>query len=164
MKKKTALIVIAIIICLGLAIGVVFLFWRQDRETFAWQYMIIDDTRWQSTLDDGGSSTNIYYQINLDERQVRKCEDKYSGPMQNYEYKEKVIYQKEFDDKLAAKLDETLNKLWQAGDEKEGNYSFYIIEKSGDGARYIQNKAAISQLQAFAEKFNKLSAGSDTAE
>lgn len=164
MQKKTAIIIIVIMILLGAGIAAVFLFWDKGHEAFAWQYTIVDDTRWTSTVDDGGSSTNVYYQINLDDRQVRKCEDRYSGPLQNYEYKEKVIYQKEFDEKLANKLNETLNKLWQAGDEKEGTYSFYIIEKSGDGPRYIQNKAAIAQLQSFAERFNKLSNDSDLTE
>lgn len=162
MKKKTALIIVAIMIILVCGIVAVPMLWGKERETFAWQYMIIDDTRWNSTVDDGGSTTNVYYQINLTDKQVRKCEDKYSGPMQNYEYKEKVIYQKEFDDKLATKISETLDKLWQAGDTKEGTYSFYVIEKSDDGPRYIQNKTAISQLQSLAERFNKLS--SDTAE
>ena len=157
MRKETATKLFVVIALLVIAIVGVFL-WRDfNRDLFTWDYAIIDDTRWRTTMNDGGSNTNVYYQINLAERQVRKCEDKYSGPLHSYEYRGQVIYQKEFDERTAEKLQLLLEKLWQKGDTTEGTYDYYAIEKSDEGERSIHNSSDISQLKVYTDKFDKLS-------
>lgn len=144
------------ILILALAIGGVTLLRDVNRNKFNWQYKVTTDAQWKTLQEDGGSKTNVYYLIDFDKRQVQKCEDKYFGPMRSYDYQDKIIYEKKFDEQFAQKLQETLDKLWQSGDLVEGTTSYYSIEKTGDGIHYIIDRSPITQLADKMEKLDKL--------
>ena len=44
---------------------------------FLYKYTIITDLRWKTMLNDGGSNTSLYYQIDLDNMIVKKIEEEY---------------------------------------------------------------------------------------
>lgn len=156
MKQKTFTLMLGLILVLALATGGVALLRDVKQNKFSWQYMVITDDQWQSLQEDGGSKTNVYYLIDFDKRQVQKCEDKYFGPMQKYDYRGKIIYEKSFDEQLAVKAQEILDKNWSSGSPTEGTASYYAIEKANDGVRYIVSKAPILQLEGYMEKFDQL--------
>lgn len=156
MKSKTMTIMVGVILILALAIGGVTLFRDVNRNKFNWQYKVTTDEQWRTLQNDGGSKTNVYYLIDFDKRRVQKCEDKYFGPMHTYDYQGKIVYEKDFDEQFAQKLQGTLDKLWQSGDSAEGTNDYYSIEKSSDGIRYIVGRTQIAQLADYMEKFDRL--------
>ncbi len=156
MKQKTFTLMLGAILVLALATGGMILFRDANRNRFNWQYMVTTDEQWLTLQNDGGSRTNTYYLIDFDKRQVQKREDKYFGPMQQYDYRGKVIYEKEFDEQFAVKAQELLDKTWSSGSPTEGTTSYYAIEKVSDGTRYIIGKTLTSQLAAYMQKFDQL--------
>lgn len=156
MKQKTMVIMFGIIAALIVAIGGLSVLRSLGSDKFEWSYMITTDSQWTTLESDGGSNTNVYYLINFEERQIQKCEDKYFAPMHKYDYKGKVLYEKEMDEKTAARFKEVLDKIWNGGDATEGTYDYYTIEKQDGGPRYIHNKNSISQIQMYTNKFDKL--------
>lgn len=138
-----------------LAIGGLAVIRNFNNDKFTWDYLVTTDDQWTTLENEGGSNLNVYYRINFEDRQVQKCEDKYFAPMKRYDYQGKVIYQKEIDEKTAAKFKEVLDKAWAGSDATEGTYDYYSIEKSTDGTRYVHNKSFISQIQIYTNKIDK---------
>ena len=148
---------LVVVVVLALAIGGLALFSNYNSNKFAWDYQVTTDDQWKTMENDGGSNINTYYQINFEDRQIQKCEDKYFAPMKRYEYQGKVIYQKELDEKTATKFKELLDKAWNSGEANEGTYDYYAIEKLDGGTHYIYSKAIIAQLQQYITKIDKQS-------
>ncbi len=156
MNGKTTRIMVGIIIVLIAAIGVMFFIRELRAQEFNWQYAIITDSKWETTMSDGGSYTDIYYRINFDDRKVRKYEDEYNGLRQKFIAKENMVYEVELDEQTAVKLQDLLNKSWNNGDANEGTYSFYTIEKRPDGSRYIHQESTIATIKTYTNKIDKL--------
>lgn len=138
-----------------LGIGGLFFFWNMKRNQFIWEYMITDDTSWKTMMDDGGSNTNVYYQINFTDRKIRKCEDKYVGPLHVYDYKERVIYEQDMDEKTSEKFRVLLEKLYGKAHDQPGSTAYYTIDKEGEDPRYISSDSSISQIKLYTDLFNK---------
>lgn len=156
MNRKTASIMVGIIIVLLAGIGVMAWVRGMKREAFDWQYTVATDLKWKTMMNDGGSHTDEYYQINFDERKVRKLKDVYNGPQRKYFAREELVYEKEFDEKTSTKLKEVLDKLWQSGDTNEGTYDFYTIEKVDAGSKYIYSTKEINQIKSYLERLDRL--------
>jgi len=62
------------------------------------KYKIITNMKWITMRDDGGSHTNIYYQIDLNENKVIKCADEYVG-FKGYQHEGKILYSKQISEK-----------------------------------------------------------------
>lgn len=152
--KSMKLMFFAIIV-LTLAIGGVALFRDFNNNKFVWDYQVTTDDQWTTMENDGGSNISTYYRINFENRQIQKCEDKYFAPMKRYDYQGKVIYQKDLDEKTAAKFKEVLDKIWNNSDASEGTYDYYSIEKADGGTHYVHNKTFISQIQQYTNKIDK---------
>lgn len=155
MRKSTAKLFFGIMLILILAIGGLYFFWNMKRNAFAWEYTLTDDTHWKTLMDDGGSNTNVYYQLNFTDRKVRKCEDKFVGPLHVYDYRERVIYEIDMDEKTSQKFQTLLDKLYRTGSDQEGNAGYYTIEKEGEGKRYLSSNSAISQIKVYTDLLNK---------
>lgn len=147
---------IGVILILIVAIGGLFFLRNLHNEEFHWQYAIITDSKWETTMNDGGSYTDIYYRINFDDRKVRKYSDEYSAMRQKLLTKEHLVYEVELDEPTAAKLHDLLEKDWQNASTEEGTYSFYTIEKHSDGARYIYQDTVIAGIKTYLTKIDKL--------
>ncbi len=81
--------------------------------------------------DDGGSHTNIYYQIDVDNSQVIKCEDKYVG-FKGYEYEGKILYKKTLNETELKDLTILINNMIEKKDEEKdfsiNNYELSTID------------------------------------
>ena len=96
-KKKKILIY-------GMGILLVYLMWMTLHMLFVTnrkdynideqvKYLLITDVHQNTMLNDGGSHTNQYYEINFKNMSVVKYEDKYKG-FEGYVYKRKKLYEK----------------------------------------------------------------------
>lgn len=146
---------IGIIVALIVAIGGLSFLRSIGRDKFEWQYKLTTDSKWIIMENDGGSNLNVYYLINLTDHQIQKCEDKYFGPMHKYDYRDKVIYQKELDERTAVKLQEILDNAWNTGEDTEGTYDYYSIETPDGTTRYIFNKGQISQIKLYTDRIDR---------
>ncbi len=158
MRKDTAMKMFAVMAVLAIAIVGVFFLRDLKQDIFEWQYVIIDSTDMANAQETGAISQKTYYQINFEDRQVRKCRDERSVPGIDLEHSQ-VVYQTEFDERTSEKLKLFLEKLWQTGTEpQDGIANYYAVGMNGEGERTVSGSSDISQLKTYTDKFNKLGA------
>jgi len=154
MKKEIKIIVsiaiIVILILFGIIIG-------NKNHTEVEEYgniKVTTDYKWKTMRNDGGSHTNIYYQIDLQNKKVTKLEDEYKG-FEGYIYQGKVLYTKELTDREIRKLNIVFEKLnsYIATDieKKEANYSSYIFEGITSETIEVYNQEIIEEFSKIVE-------------
>jgi len=119
-------------------------------ENSFYDYKIVTNTTYLTMQNDGGSNTNIYYQIYLDENKIIKYEDRYVG-FKGYEYKGKVIYKKNFDNNDLKFIIEDLIVKEDVNDNN--NYTPYVLEYSGENKK-IYNSNSIELLKEMLNLFD----------
>ena len=72
------------------------------------QYTIITNMKSQTMLNDGGSHTNVYYEIDLLNNEIIKYEDHYIG-FKGYEYQGKILYKKNINNDINIELEDLLS-------------------------------------------------------
>lgn len=133
-KKSKMLMIFIFSIILILTIGTLYLyfFWKSDY-TFELnsenKYRIETDMQWITMQNDGGSHTNIYYNIDFDDHVISKIVEEYQA---NLGGKPKTtineIYSKELDFKLQKDLKSLLVEVMEKEDINETkNYNFFTI-------------------------------------
>ena len=112
-----------------------------------YNYKIVTDFQYKTLQKDGGSHINIYYKINLSENKIIKYEDKYVG-FEGYEYKDKIIYEKNISNDINNKLKNIIEDLINKEDiNNTNNYSPYIIEYGDINNKKIYNSESIKLLE-----------------
>lgn len=107
-------------------------------------YIVETDMRLKTMRNDGGSNTNIYYIIDLDNKKVTKKEEDYYAPENNL--KKKTFYKKTIDKKLANKIKKVLNDSINNNSNENKIYEYYkIIYKNKEN--YIYNKTIIKKIE-----------------
>jgi hypothetical protein len=113
-----------------------------------YDYKIVTDTKYRTLQDDGGSHTNIYYEVNFENNKIIKYEDKYVG-LEGYEYKDKIVYKKNIDENINSKLKNLMKDLTTKTDiNTTDNYEFYTIEYEDDKIE-IYNEESIESLNSI---------------
>jgi len=117
------------------------------------KYKITTNMKWMTMRNDGGSHTNTYYQIDLNENKVIKCEDKYVG-FEGYEYEGKILYSKKISEKEKQDLKLIIDNITNNSvDEPEkSNYDFYILSSLNKDDVKIYDKNTIKSLQDLLEE------------
>lgn len=119
-------------------------------------YIITTDSQFTTLLNDGGSHQNIYYQIDLEKKVVKKYEDKYIG-FKGYEYKEKLIYEKNINYKLNNEIKYMLVALLAKDDIREkGKYIYYTIKSNDENIKMIYNQDSIDEIKVILNKIDEL--------
>lgn len=94
------------------------------------KYIVTTDSKYRTMRNDGGSHTNVYYEIDFSNNQVTKCQDKYVG-FKGYEYKGKIIYSKVLNQSEANSLRTLINDVISKKDEEKdlsvSNYMYYTL-------------------------------------
>ena len=174
MKKE--ILIIAIVILIIFLIGAIILINKKQGYTksdFALdsenKYIVTTDTKYKTVRDDGGSHTNIYYQIDLDNNSVIKCEDVYVG-FKGYEHEGKIIATKELsndeENELVSLFDKIIiNKEGTTKEKPEDNgissmeamaeyylRPFYIVSSYGNEDITVYSEEFISDFNKLLEK------------
>ena len=160
MKKKILILVITIILII-VAIVVGILKNKKTEDNYSElgfidnqnKYIITTDIKWISMQNDGGSHTNVYYQIDFNKSTVQKCEDKYVG-FDGYEYKEKIIFSKKLSETEKSQLKSILDNAIKNGTEKTDaiNFNFYLISSFDSEDVKIYNNEIINIIKNILDK------------
>lgn len=116
------------------------------------KYIIITDFRWKTMLNDGGSHTNIYYEIDLDKNNVNKVTESYLANLGGKPKTSKNSIFIKIDSRLSKELSRTLNNIFQTNDINDANnYDFYTIKKQNE-EKNIYNEDTIHTIQKLIDK------------
>lgn len=148
MKKIISGIIIAIILIV-VVLSIYLQFNEKDKIDKAIKekiYTIVTDTQFHTLENDGGSHTNIYYVVDFQTRVISKYEDRYIG-FKGYEYKDKLIYEKELSKDKAKELNSLIDDILSKDDiNTDNNYNYYIIKDKAKEYK-IFNTSNISKLK-----------------
>lgn len=118
-------------------------------------FKITTNEKYNTIQNDGGSYYSTYYLINITKNKVSKYADKYVG-FKGYEYQDKLIYTKNFNDEIISELANTIEDLFNKDDINEPkNYSPYIL-KINNIEKSIYNKESIDTLEHILTNIDNL--------
>ncbi len=148
-KRMIGVLVVLVVIL----IGVVFFTFAKSRKSSSIFYTIVTDTTYLTMENDGGSNYNVYYEIKDDT--VLKLEDHYVG-FQGYEYKRKVLYQKQMSSELKKDVVELLERLFEQDDVRgEDDFKPFVIQNSNLPEKTIYNQVSISSLRTILKRIDE---------
>jgi len=162
MKQKTLIcVIISILIILAIVIWILNnkktdntdIYNKLDFIDNENKYIITTNTKWISMQNDGGSHTDIYYQLDLNGNIVKKCEDKYVG-LKGYEYQGKILFSKELNDIEKSQLKSIFDNIIKNRTEKVDkiNFDFYIISLFNNEDIKIYDNDIINSIKNILEK------------
>ena len=141
MKKREKIFLIVLGVLVVICLTVFFLF-KNEKDDFDITngYIFVTDTALKTMLKDGGSHTDIYYEVDLKNNKVTKKQDEYKafeGKVSEEILKTYVI--NESDNK---KINEIFDKIIEDKDKKidyfKSNYEYYVL-KTSDGLEIKTN-------------------------
>lgn len=126
-----------------------------DKLLVSYDYKVITDLRYRTTLNDGGSYHNEYYLVNFTKGKVEKYEDVYIG-FQGFKYKDRFLYQKDIPDDMKNELETLLDRLVIEEDvNDDNNYSPYVINDDNQ-EKSIYNSESIRLLDDIFNRIDNL--------
>lgn len=150
MNKKTGIIALILIVAALGAIITLIIF--KNKESIS--YEVITNMRFKTMLNDGGSNTSVYYQMDLKDNKITKIQEDYKANLQgNARTDKKTLYEKEISSSLSKKIANTLNNIISKEDIKDGNYNFYVI-RFKDQSKEIYNKNSIKDIESLLNKID----------
>lgn len=119
------------------------------------KYEVTTDTRFKTMLNDGGSHTSIYYQIDLDKNIVNKVIYNYKANLMGTpSSSEKIEYTKEINNKLANEISTILKEAITKDDiNGTNNYSPFTI-KNLNTEKNIYNANTINNINTILSKID----------
>lgn len=122
------------------------------------KFKITTDEKYNTMLNDGGSHTDIYYNIDLDNHIYEKISNSFHANLGGSAKSEnKVIYRKYINSEINEEVKNLLNNLKENEDVNDtNNYSPYEL-KSLNFNKSIYNEKSISELKTVLEKVDKFS-------
>ncbi len=112
-------------------------------------YILTTDYCFKTMQNDGGSNTNIYYQIDLENNFVNKCEDKYVG-FKGYEYQGKILSSKKIDSNQNSKIKEIIDTIIDKKDEEKDiektSYMYYTLKTIDENEIMVNDYDLIKKL------------------
>ena len=149
MKEK----IISILIPILMVISVVLIGIKSMNKTIT-KYTIITDYKYLTMMNDGGSNTNIYYEIDINKKEVKKLEDRYKG-FEGYLYQGKEIYNKKISKELNKELEKIIKELINKEDKNDTkNYSPFQINYNKK-EKTIYNLESINKLRNILTKIDE---------
>ena len=157
MSKNSKWIKIAIGIVLILFIGIiVYNFIGTNKEDTKLDntnaYIVITDYRCQTMQNDGGSHTDIYYEIDLENNNVNKVTESYVANFGGKSKTNKKSTSIKIDSNLSKEIAEILDNIFKTNDINDSNnYDFYTIKRQNE-EKNIYNKDTIQILKELIDK------------
>lgn len=151
-KKSIIIVLVTVIIVIAIAFGATMAIYKGKDKNNDINYTIITNSRWLTMLNDGGSHTNIYYEIDLENQNVNKVTESYHANLGGEPKTNKSSDSFKIDRKLKKELQETLDDIFQKKDINENNnYDFYVLKKD-DEEKEIYNEDTINTLEELIAK------------
>ena len=121
------------------------------------KYIITTDSRWITMQNDGGSNTNIYYQVDLDNNIICKVVESYVANIGGTPEKRKNIdFTKRIDNNIQLEVKDLINEVITKEDINESsNYSFYTIEVLNN-IKKIYNVNTIKSIKTLLNRIDEL--------
>ena len=163
MKKK---LIIGLIIALLVAIIVIgiIIYNNRFKNNIAKDFILDDEDKYLITTDeqyltlrsDGGTHSATRYNIDLKRKTVVKVGDDYNGPKREYNYKNKIFYEKTLSNEGA----ETLKKIFNKMKEDKEEYAeivrthnrFIMIDHMNDERLYLYSEDEIKKIEDIIKK------------
>ena len=120
------------------------------------KYTIITDMRWKTMLNDGGSNTSIYYQIDFDNNIVSKIQEDFQANLGSSSNTEKsIIYIKKIDSNIKEDAESLLEEIITKEDINEThNYKYFTILNL-NAEKNIYNSNTIENINNLLEKMDE---------
>ena len=116
------------------------------------KYILTTNAKIFTMQDDGGSHINDYYQIDFDNNQVTKCEDKYVG-FKGYKYKGKILYTRNLNEdeinELKFLIDEVITKKDDGQNTSTSNYNYYTLSTKDYEDISIYDETIINKFESI---------------
>ena len=114
------------------------------------KYRLITDMRQTTMLNDGGSHTNQYYDIDFENMNVVKYEDIYKG-FEGYIYKGKKLYEKQLKRSENEKLKKLISKIIEEKSEvlnlEKSDCKYYILLPLNDSSINYNNMEELENIE-----------------
>ena len=156
MKKVLFIIFTLIIVVIFVGASVIIIKNNTKKmNTASTYYKVTTNTKWITMENDGGSHTNIYYEINIDKSTVRKTEEIYEANLgETPKTTKTIVYTKRMDKELNNKSKKLLDTLLNKQDKKGNNYSFITIETK-EIKKNIYNESSIKLVDKLLNECDK---------
>lgn len=120
------------------------------------KYTIITDLKWKTMLNDGGSHSSLYYQIDLDNNIICKVQEDYHANLGGTPSKQKnVIYIKKIDTNIQVEVKSLMNEIITKEDINEThNYEFFTIS-SLNTEKKLYNINTIENINVLLKKIDE---------
>lgn len=93
------------------------------------KYVIITDYRWKTMMNDGGSHTSVYYNIDFDKNLVQKVRETYKANLGGTpRTTTEIIYTVEISYNIKSRLKNIVDGNIVLGEASAANYNFYTIK------------------------------------
>ncbi len=147
MRKKIFLLGI-IVLVIGLGVGIGFWFLKYKKIDNNLKYVVTTDFKYQTMLNDGGSHTSKYYEIDLKNKLVVQKLYKYTANLGGKPKEETTtVYTKKINKKLAKEIKLLLDNLINKEDINDSkNYHSFSIQYNGE-KKIIFNQESINNLK-----------------
>ena len=157
-KNKRILIIISILIIIAIIIMLI-IYNKKNSEEYSnftldsdSKYILTTNAKIFTMQDDGGSHINDYYQIDFDNNQVTKCEDKYVG-FKGYKYKGKILYTRNLNEdeinELKFLIDEVITKKDDGQNTSTSNYNYYTLSTKDYEDISIYDETIINKFESI---------------
>ena len=157
-KNKKILIIISILIIIAIIIMLI-IYNKKNSEEYSnftldsdLKYILTTNAKIFTMQDDGGSHINDYYQIDFDNNQVTKCEDKYVG-FKGYKYKGKILYTRNLNEdeinELKFLIDEVITKKDDGQNTSTSNYNYYTLSTKDYEDISIYDETIINKFESI---------------
>ena len=157
-KNKKILIIISILVIIAIIIMLI-IYNKKNSEEYSnftldsdSKYILTTNTKIFTMQKDGGSHMNDYYQIDFDNNQVTKCEDKYVG-LKRYKYKGKILYTRNLNEdeinELKLLIDEVITKKDDEQNITTSNYNYYTLSTKDYEEIRIYDESIINKFESI---------------
>ena len=157
-KNKKILIIISILVIIAIIIMLI-IYNKKNSEEYSnftldsdSKYILTTNTKIFTMQKDGGSHMNDYYQIDFDNNQVTKCEDKYVG-FKGYKYKGKILYTRNLNEdeinELKLLIDEVITKKDDGQNTSTSNYNYYTLSTKDYEDISIYDETIINKFESI---------------
>ena len=120
------------------------------------KYLIVTDFQCKTMMNDGGSHTNIYYNIDLENNIVQKVKETYKANLGGTPRTTKeVMYTIEIPYYIEKDLNSILNGSLIAGEASPSNYNYYIL-KYFDKEIYVYDLDSIRDIENVLDNIDLL--------
>lgn len=121
------------------------------------KFVVTTDMKWKTMQNDGGSNTNIFYQIDCKNYMVTKVKEDYHANLYSTPSTEtEIMYDKSLNEKLNDEIKNLLNTIINEEDNNESkNYEPFTIE-TVNTSKSIYNKETINTIKDMLKKIDEL--------